>query len=219
MTRTLVPELLDSLPPDHPGAVAGRRDLRRINAVMGNHRWLRARLAALPAGEGPVVEIGAGDGTLARKVCAAMPGLAARYYALDLAPCPPDWPAGATWHQADLWSEAARALLAGARVVVANLVLHHFQDEELRRLGGLLSSCRYFLAREPLRRELHVWQGRLIFPFIHPVTRHDMVVSIHAGFRDGELAEALGLDSGEWRFEASGTWLGAYSFTAIRKDA
>jgi len=210
MPRVLVPELLDSLPADHPDAIASRRDLRFLNAVMGNFRWLEKQLASCIGPDALIVEIGAGDGELARRVCARNPDMAARYHALDLAPQPAAWPAGATWHQADVCSDAGAALLNRAGIVVANLVLHHFDDTALRRLGGLLTNCQVVLACEPCRRECHVWQGRLLFPILNRVTRHDMVVSIRAGFRGHELAAALGPGFAGQEIPASETLLGAY---------
>ena len=51
MERSLQAELLDELPADDPRAVGSRRDLRRINALMGNARLMaRAVRGAAPAG-------------------------------------------------------------------------------------------------------------------------------------------------------------------------
>lgn len=216
MPRVLVPELLDSLPANHPDAIASRRDLRFLNAVMGNYRWMEKQLRAHAGGNETIVEIGAGDGELARRACSRLPGLAARYHALDLAPQPSEWPAGATWHQADLWSEAGADLLKRAGILAANLVLHHFDDASLRRLGSLLTNCQVILACEPCRREIHVWQGRLLFPFLNKVTRHDMVVSIRAGFCGNELAAALDPPFTNKGVHASGTALGAYRLVIRR---
>ena len=63
MNRTLHPELLDVLPSTDPRAVHSRRDLRRINALMGNarmiHRFIRKNLDC----PSPIIaEIGSGDG-------------------------------------------------------------------------------------------------------------------------------------------------------------
>ncbi len=213
--RVTAPEILDSLPPDDPAAVAGRRDLRRINAIMGNHRWICRRMADCH-GAGSILEIGAGDGSLARGICQEYPHLAARYHAIDLVPCPGNFPAGATWHEKNLWSPDAAALLAEASVIVCSLVLHHFTDEELRGLGSSIPRCVRFFACEPCRRPLHLWQGRLIFPFIHRVTRHDMIVSIRAGFRGGELAALLGLQTPPWSVSMEETFFGAGRMAALR---
>ena len=61
--RQVVPELLDHLGADHPDAVASRRDLVRLNALMG-HAGLMARLIDRHAEAPPrqLADIGAGDG-------------------------------------------------------------------------------------------------------------------------------------------------------------
>jgi hypothetical protein len=219
MKRVLVPELLDSLPHGDPGAEASRKDLRLLNGVMGNFRWLVRRLEDADPGTGILLEIGAGDGMLAREVCSRMPSLAAHYHALDFAPKPTSWPEKASWHQQDVWSEASAELLNRTTILVANLVLHHFDDAALRRLGSLLPCCRMLLACEPARKERHVWQGRMLFPVLHPVTRHDMTASIRAGFRGSELMDALGFRSEDWRCGSSETWLGAYRIIAERNPS
>jgi hypothetical protein len=215
MKRVCAPEILDSLPADDPRAVASRRDLRLVNALMGNFRWIRRRLEKSARPDDVIIEIGAGDGGLARRICARIPHLAERYHALDLTACPPQWPAGAVWHRMDVWSDGAADLLSGASIVLANHVLHHFDDAQLARLGSLLRQCRAFIASESCRRELHVWQGRLLFPLLHRITRHDLVVSVRAGFRGTELAQALGLDAG-WQCLVSESPLGAYRIAAFR---
>ena len=67
-SRTVQDELLDSLPHDHPDARHNRRDLRVINALMGNHRWLARALAAWAASGESILEIGAGTGELALRL-------------------------------------------------------------------------------------------------------------------------------------------------------
>jgi hypothetical protein len=39
--RVISREILDHLPSDDPSAVRGRLDLRTINSLMGNVRWIR----------------------------------------------------------------------------------------------------------------------------------------------------------------------------------
>ena len=70
MKRLVQPELLDTLPPENPRAIRSRRDLRRVNAWMGNARIMRAALKdSRPArASGGLMEIGAGDGTFLLRV-------------------------------------------------------------------------------------------------------------------------------------------------------
>jgi hypothetical protein len=213
MIRTVLPEILDTLPPGHPDAVASRRDLRRLNWIMGNHRWLAAQLAARHRG-GRVVELGAGDGSLGRMLFHRQPGLVDRWTGLDLIAPPPEWPAG--WMQTDLFSPEGSAVVAAAETVVANLFLHHFENGALARLGTQLKHSRLLLFCEPARRRRHQWQGRLLAPFLNRVTRHDLKVSVAAGFLGGELPEALGLRPVEWRWTVRTGFRGSLRFAAER---
>ena len=65
MERVIEPELVDSLAPDDPMAIRSRRDLRMINFIMGNERWIRGQVASHrdSAAKG-IVELGAGGGEL-----------------------------------------------------------------------------------------------------------------------------------------------------------
>ncbi|MGB0153704.1 MAG: hypothetical protein ACPGFB_06705, partial [Verrucomicrobiales bacterium] len=65
MLRQVIPEILDSLSAEDPAAIRSRKDLRRLNFVMGNDRWIRSIVTeyAGPASKG-ILEIGAGEGDL-----------------------------------------------------------------------------------------------------------------------------------------------------------
>jgi len=258
--RVVVPEILDGLPHDDPDAIASRRDLRRVNSVMGNPRWIlrKARAHAEIARRG-IAEIGAGDGRLAMRLAAAFPET--RVTAIDLAPAPQPahlgnfsffgsgrnaratWrghlarrlkcvappelppslqgrrqctlPPNLDWRQSDLFDEGAD--LPGGGLLVACLILHHFEAPALDALG------RRFISRfdavaivEPDRRQFAHHLGRLAWPFINRVTRHDMHVSINAGFAKYELPGLLGLDLKMWRFEESCTLTGARRLFAVK---
>ena len=103
--RTCAPELLDSLPHDHPDAVHSRRDLRLVNRFMMNPRWFRRTLPGLLRPGDRVLEIGAGTGEL----CALLNRDNLRVDGLDLCPSPPGWPASQAWHRADLTAFRATA--------------------------------------------------------------------------------------------------------------
>src|SRR5436190_934103 len=70
MNRIIQAELLDELPADDPGAIQSRRDLRRLNAWMGNARTVARALenAFPPGGTGQLVELGGGDGEFLLRV-------------------------------------------------------------------------------------------------------------------------------------------------------
>ena len=212
--RLVQRELLDSLPHDDPAAQRSRRELLLINRIMGNHRWVCRTLSQREVREDRVLELGAGDGSLARHVWNDGIMQPSQWSALDLAPAPPDWPDAAAWHQRDLFD---LMVLPDVKIIVANLFLHHLQNSQLALLGTRLpESCRTLLVCEPARRRVYSLMGRLLCAMIQlsSVTRHDMLASIRAGFLGDELAQALGLHG--WQTTVKVTSLGAYRFTATR---
>ena len=215
LMRNPQPEILDHLPPDHSDAVASRRDLRLINTLMGNDRWLHARLTRHLKPGMKIVELGAGDGSFARRVFRQIPrDFPMRFTGVDLAPCPEDWPEDPRfqWRQEDLFHSDA---LTAADGLVACLLLHHFDNSALAALGARLGNARFLLAREPARRRL--WMRLLLYPFrLNRVTKHDMKISIEAGFLGSELADALGLRAPEWDTSHRETPLNAHQLEATR---
>jgi hypothetical protein len=218
MKRSVQPEILDSLPEDHPDALANRRDLRLINFLMGAHRWFRRTLIPLLRPSDRILELGAGAGHLGLSLRLAAPGRARRYSGLDRWTRPAEWPEEWSWIQADLL-EFDR--YADYTVVLANLILHQFEDEKLRRLRGRLvhRRLRLFLASEPARRRLHQRQLALIGRLaLHPVSRHDARVSVAAGFRERELPELLGLGEPGWRVRSACGFFGWNRTVAVRAE-
>lgn len=214
--RVLAAEILDSLPADDPAAKRSRRDLRVINALMGNFRWLRSQLEAVESADGKVLELGAGDGRFGLSL--SDPERWA-YTGVDLLPRPADWPSSWQWHQGDLFQFLP---MSEASVVLVNLFLHHLAPAQLYLLGQRLeeSPCRYLLVNEPARRTRHLCQGKLLhLTGLHAVTRHDMDVSIRAGFLGNELPEAMGLSPSVWDWQIHHSFLGAYRLIATRRKS
>ena len=145
--RTLEPELLDSLPPDHPDAIHSRRDLRLVNQLMRNHRWLTRTLPPLLRPGELALELGAGTGELGLR-------LAARDVpvdGIDFWPRPAAWPPARAWHSADLCSFSGYDAYP---VIVGNLIFHQFSDDQLAALGAVLRrSARVIIACEPARHK------------------------------------------------------------------
>lgn len=212
MHRYLEPELLDHLDPSHPEAGQSRAELRFINRIMGNHRWLKRQLRRHLDARRTILELGAGDGAFAKHLIDSQLCAPSQVHALDLMPAPADWPSGATWIQrsifdADAWPQAD--------IVIANLFLHHFSSEQLSAIGQAMRRAQIVIACEPARRSLHLAQGALLAALgdFNRVTCHDMMVSIRAGFLGDELPQTLGLN--DWQCTTSATFLGAYQMVAI----
>ena len=210
--RVVIPELLDHLPAADPQAMRSRRDLRRINFLMGNERWVCRTLQKFPAAAARgIVETGAGDGRLCGKLAALFPQAPVSAY--DLAPAPADLHPQVAWQRGDLLEIPPPD--AGG-VAVANLFLHHFEGAALAALGRWFRGFEVLIFNEPDRARLPHLLGATLHPWINRVTRHDMHVSIRAGFAAGEISALLGLDNSRWALRESSTWRGSRRVVAWR---
>jgi hypothetical protein len=213
MKRICEPELLDSLPFDHPDAVHNRRDLRLVNAFMRNQGWFRRVLPSLIRPGEPVLEVGAGTGEMGLSLAKA--GVAVD--GLDLWPRPGSWPVDRQWHRADLMRFGGYGAYP---VVIGNLIFHQFKDAELAELGAVLRrTCRVVVACEPLRSRLSQVLMAAFGPVLgaNYVTLHDARVSIAAGFLGDELSAAMGFDDGHWECSCTKAAPGALHMIAVRR--
>jgi hypothetical protein len=213
MNRACEPELLDSLPHDHPDAVHNRRDLRLINGIMRNRSWFEQALPPLLREGERVLELGAGLGEMAI-------GLNRRGIpvdGLDLWPQPEAWPADREWHVVDLKGFQGYGAYPA---VIGNLIFHQFNAAELADLGARIRrNARVVLACEPQRSRVSQTMMAAVAPLLgaNHVTLHDARVSIAAGFRGDELPLALGMARSEWDFSCTTTALGAFRMIAVRR--
>ena len=207
LPREVTPEILDSLSPDDVQAQRSRRDLGRINALMGNARWMLSCLSNVPP-ETEIHELGAGDGCLLGRLAAK--GFRSRGY--DLAPRPAGLSEVVSWQQGDFLEEE-RSING---VVVGTFVLHHFEEDSLYRLGRRIAGADLLAFVEPLRSRWALAEGYALIPFVGKVTRHDMIASIRAGFLPGELPLALGLGN-DWEVKETTTLTGGYRLLARRR--
>jgi hypothetical protein len=104
----------------------------------------------------------------------------------------------------------------GPIVITANLFLHHFQDEDLRRLLALAASrCSAFVACEPRRSKFALLAARLtVLIAANHVTRHDAAASVRAGFSGNELT-ALWPREG-WTVSEGPRFPFSHCFSAVR---
>lgn len=215
MSRLVKPEKLDTLDPSDSDAIASRRDLKKINQFMGNYRWFESVFCPQCVVRNHCLEIGAGGGELALRLI--QKSCCSTYTAVDRAPAPGDWPDSAFWYRGDLFQYPG---FATAEVLIANLVLHHFTDDQLGQIGRQIqnSSIHKIVLNEPCRRAWHkgfLHAGKLI-GFNH-ITLHDGCISIDAGFREDELPRLLGLDPKNWYWKIEETLMGAYRVIAERR--
>lgn len=200
MNRVVQPEQLDVLPASDPRARAARRDLRRINALMGTSRILAREIgrgSPLPAGS-RVIDLGSGDGHGIARLTARCRWPAGVLDLVDriTGPDPEVVKAleAAGWtvrcHRRDVFEFLADPGPGRAELVVTSLFLHHFESTALERLlAGIAAVGGRVVACEPRRSRLALLAARLLGLIgCQAVTRHDAVVSVKAGFRDGELS-------------------------------
>ena len=240
--RTVRPEILDVLPAADARAIRSRRDLRRVNRVMGScailsRAALRALTAAAVAGHTPlrILELGAGDGSLALRVAGrlATSWPEAELTLLDRHGSIAE-PTGAAfarlgWSLRPLtvdaieWARAPKQHQPSGRwdLILANLFLHHFEEGGLRELlPAVAQRCNAFVACEPRRSLPAIVGSRLLFALgVSADTRHDAIVSVSAGFRGNELSRMWPTVGARWRLDERPAGFFSHLFAAARGDA
>jgi len=230
MIRTLHSELVDDLPPEHPGAIATRRDLRRLNTLMGHAGILAKSLKKVFPLKTPsrIVEIGGGDGELLLRIARRLAdrwrevsvtlvdlqdllsnGTKADFAALD-------W--GIRSVKADVFQWMTDTVAEKTDVVLGNLILHHFSDTELSGLfSAIAKKADALIAVEPRRGAWPLFCARsLSIIGCSPVTCHDAPVSVQAGFSGRELSNLWPHD-GQWELVERRAGLFSHLFVARRK--
>jgi hypothetical protein len=230
MQRIVKPELLDQLPATDPRAMRSRRDLRRVNAWMGQiaimARAINARCDGMT--RRAFIDLGAGDGTfmlrLARRLtpswknCTAV--LVDRHDIVG-----DDVRAGFEAMQwkvetvtADVFDFLGHGQRPAADVMVCNLFLHHFHDEALSRLLAQAAlGTTLFVACEPRRGALAHCGSRFLWALgCNDVNRHDAILSVRAGFRGAELS-AMWPATGAWELRERAAGLFSHCFVAARR--
>jgi hypothetical protein len=205
MKRIVQPEFLDTLPPDDPRALRSRRDLRRVNAWMGNAGIMANALKEnFPGTPRQITELGAGDGNFLLQIAQKLNWQNVNATLLDrhknvsaealAAFAKSGWRAEAVVADVFDWPQME------AEIVVANLFIHHFEDAKLKELfRAIAARAKLFVAVEP---------HRFHFPFpcaqtlrligCGKITRHDAEASIAAGFVRKDIS-ALWPDKQNWQ--------------------
>ncbi len=186
--RLILPEVLDTLPPDQ--ARASLQDLVRINRRWGGHSTLRSLLREnVPDGQPfSVLDVGAASGDMGACIQKWYP--AAKVTSLDYVP-------------SHLGGSPERRVAGDAfrlpfrprsfDYVFCSLFLHHFPDDRvvelLRNFGGVARKAVLVidLERNPIPYYFIAWSRPLLG--WDPVTVHDGAISVEAAFRRGELED------------------------------
>jgi hypothetical protein len=213
LARHVEPEWLDQLGSEDPSAVASRRDLRRLNSLM-LHAAIVARILSAEPFSIPcsILDIGGGDGTfmlaLARRLAGRVPEAAVTL--VDTHSTVSNETrrkfAALGWRIAPVRADILEFLEAAppktADLIIANLFLHHFCENELARLfRHAASAAPLLVACEPRRTRLALRASRLMWAIgCNEVTQHDAQASVRAGFRDQELS-MLWPREGFWQLE------------------
>jgi hypothetical protein len=197
--RHLETELLDGLPADDPRAMASRRDLVRINALMFQARFMaslmRANVQTPPL---RINELGAGDGqfmmTVARLMARRWPNveivMVDRIDLIGKDVCNSFAELG--WRAqpvtADIFDWTVDRPFD---LVCANLILHHFDDARLLELfARIMTMAPMLVATEPLRAKVPLVATRFLRLIgACAVTLNDAAQSVRAGFRGTELSQ------------------------------
>ncbi len=226
MKRFVQPELLDELPPDDSNAMHSRRDMERLNRWMRNGEIVTKTLLAYGRGR-PVkrlVEWGAGDGSyllrLANRLKGQWPGvevmlvdrqnLGSETRRSQFARC--GW--RATFIQADIleWLSSDGP---SVDLIIANLFLHHFRNEDLQRMfQHAAQHTKLFTACEPARSAFSLLACKFLSVVgCNYVTRHDAKISVRAGFTNHELS-ALWPRNSDWQLNEGPAGLFSHLFVA-----
>lgn len=235
--RTVCAEILDELPSTDPRAIRSRRDLRRVNRVMGScgilTRAIRHALApAVHDRPLRLLELGTGDGSMALRIARrlAVSWPVAELTVLDrqaLIAAPTGtafallgWTLRPLTVDALEWARAPtqQQLCGHWDMAWANLFLHHFREDGLRELlSAAAERCDAFVACEP-RRSAPALLGSRLLPAlgVSADTRHDAIVSVRAGFRDGELSRIWPAGGTGWTLAERPAGLFSHLFVAVR---
>ncbi len=225
--RSDAPELMDDLTLPEADLRAALADLKRVNMLLGGHQagiaGLRPFLSMKTKAPCHILDIGCGDGEFLRhlqRYCAKK-GFRARLTG---------WDRNAESLQAGrdmVTSEAPITyelrdvlefpeLPQGEFVIICNLFLHHFRDEEILKMLGhwSRSNCKAIvindLDRNPLAYSLFRLFGAIFMK--SKIAMHDGLVSIQRGFRRSELegfGRSLGIGSGtiRWKWAFRYLWI------------
>jgi len=232
MHRRVEPEFLDELPASDPHAIKARQDLRRVNWFMRNTKLMTEALRPVKQNQHgcSLVELGAGDGTFLLSVARSLGnGWSSTAAVLVdrqnlLTPETTSSFEKLGWRvelmAADVFDWLEKSIGQNCDVVVANLFLHHFSEEQLSRLLTFAAErTRVFIAIDPRRWRWSVFACRLLRLIgCNAVTQHDAIVSVRAGFAGEELSRLWpNSNNGDWSLSEGDANFSSHLFVARKR--
>ena len=226
MRRALEREWLDDLPAADPRAIHSRRDLRRLNGLMAHPRLIAKALVRSGFGNRGqrLIDLGGGDGHLLLQVARRLRIRDISGVVVDqrnlVEPATIRALGSMGWSTSTTVGDVFKVQLPenrGGTAIMANLFLHHFQDDALRLLlARVAENSDLFVACEPRRATLPLIASRCVGVVgCNSVTRHDAVVSVRAGFRSRELSH-LWPKAADWQLQEHSAGLFSHQFVARR---
>ena len=228
-TRQLENEILDDLDPTTSCAQHARRDLQRINYLMGSVRHLTSALEQIDDVPQRILELGAGDGTLMLRLAKRF---SRHWRNIHLTLLDRQNLMSEHTHQAFInlgwtvetlpinvieWS--LRNVSHQWDIAIANLFIHHLDDPSITLLfAALTQRVDHFIACEPRRNYGSLLASRLVGVIgANTVTRKDAVLSVQSGFSGHELSSLWPQPSTQWNLKEHSSGLFSHRFIASRK--
>jgi SAM-dependent methyltransferase len=229
MRRKVERELLDELLPSDHRAIVSRRDLQRVNGWLRHSSIMSRTLTGAFSGRSPrsIVELGAGDGTNLLRLAKS---IAYRWRPLRVVLVDQQLSLSSqtkaefkalSWHleflEMDVFDWLQRPYMEHCDLTIANLFLHHFTEEHLRRLlWHVARQTGFFLTCEPRRATFSLCGAALLrVAGCNDVTRYDAKISVRAGFKKNELSELWPAGIG-WQLTERHAGLFSHYFEAQR---
>jgi len=229
MRVCLGPDLLDRMSAEDPRAIASRRDIKRINAVMLQYSVMRdaIRRCGLSAPK-RVLDLGGGDATFTLKVIKWMrpQWRGVEFIILDrMNVVEPETireyeMMGCTLKvvNEDVFSFFENAGKERFDLVLSNLFIHHFPAPELTRMLSLIAGVtKAFAACEPKRSVLSVAGSAMLWAIgCSSVTVHDSITGSRAGFAADDVT-GLWPNASTWQVDEYNKGLFSHCFVARQR--
>ncbi len=228
--RLLLPEILDSLVAEDPRAIRSRKDLQRINRIMGTAGIFMHELISPPTLPKRIIEFGAGDGSLMLRLAKRLSSKWQNVHLvlLDQLNVVDDqtlnsfaqigWSVETVQMDINEWAISGEAQQFD--IAIANLFIHHFDDSEIARVFSTLSTrTNMFVVCEPRRDRLALLASHLVGLIgANDVTCKDAVLSVQGGFCKKELSTLWPSSTPDWNLIERRAGLFSHLFVARRQS-